>query len=300
MNQRLQQQWCLQGCVRAYQGVSHALAELGTAFAQLYSFKKQFYYQSGWGFHCEDLLVSMAGQGLQGSLWESAARQQFDDKKTLFLLADVDDALTGQIYWAESDCAHTNKNNEIWVFHSSHKKTNLPTTVPDNKIFVYSISPDFAVAHLGKKFQALPTGFAPSLAWNWCGDSISDWDTKSFVENEGWVKKIESSSLSGSEAFLNANTNRLWDRALLYWKDLDGSALRHQLIKDHGLRTHTLDTTSLAWRKDLRLLRQFEEKNVSLEILRGLVVFSPQLASVTDLPGKVESSVQKLRQLSQF
>ncbi|MBY0316544.1 MAG: hypothetical protein K2Q26_13555 [Bdellovibrionales bacterium] len=290
LGQRFKETHGFTSYVRVYQGVSHALMELSQGFKQLYSFKRQIHFHSGFGTHMDDMLIQLSSESVAISPFTSET--VLDEKKTLFCVVDRDDAITTELYHKSIDNYFASKVNYIWVHHQLHKAQGMATTIKDTDIHIYSLGPQLAVAHIGKRLQSLHKGTGPSLDWSALQKMPS---LSSVVENPQWVEAFEGKSIAGSQAFFTSPANRLFDRALLYWTDIESSALRDVLIRDHGVSPNHVDCLSLHRWNELRILAQFEKKGFTPEVFRGLLLFSSELSKDPKIDQKILAAHKSLQ-----
>ncbi|MBY0383863.1 hypothetical protein K2X05_01780 [bacterium] len=291
LNDSLKEQFKTTNQVRVYQSLSQALLETVMGFQSLYSHKRLFSHSLGLGTHADEALLFLSRQGIKGT--EASKETTWDDKKNLFCVLDLDDALTAEIY--ESPASLDEKIFRISILHHQHlfeKKTSEPS---ENEVRIFSFEKG-AIALHGKRCVSLPSVLAPTLHW-------ASWKSEfSFSSNKtqapAWVQKLESQTIANAQPLLSASTKRFYDRAILYWTDVEGEALRQTLIKDHQISQTSLESLSLSRWNELKLITQFEKRGWSPEMFRGALLLSTELASDNKLIEKIEQSVSVLRKRS--
>lgn len=286
-----------EGTVRVFQSMSQAVFEIAMAAQNLYAHKRQFFHSLGYGTHADEGLLFLARQGTKGVEFTVDAVPPLDDKKTLFWLCDVDDAVTGEILHDPSTSSLEAKVFRIWIHHRHHFYKPPPQAIGDNDVFVFAGEDGLVVAHFGKRAASLQMVLAPTLKWE-SGPPLKNFPVRQ--EHKMWVQKIESEKWAGSESFFTAPVSRLFDRAILVWKDLDAGALRELLISKQKLAANHVEAVSLSRWNETRLLAQFEKRQVPGNVFRGTLLLSSELASEASLQIQVESAVQTLRQMSSF
>lgn len=265
----------------------------------IYAHKKQFYYSLGMGTHADEGVLYLARQGTKAIEFPLDQPPQIDDKKTLFWLCDVDDALTAQIYQTPENSALDGKVFRIWISHQRHYFEGLPPVVPDTDIMIYSMgsASGACVVHFGKRAQGLQMLLAPTLHWG-SFPVIKTFDLRQ--ENKSWVEQVEKNQWAGGVAFFEKPGPRIYDRALLVWKNCDASAIRDLLIQDHKVSPSHLEAFSLSRWNETKLIGQFEKRGYSSDVFRGALVISAELAKDTGFQKKIESVVSTLQKMSSF
>jgi hypothetical protein len=293
INERIKNQLNCSAPVRVYQSVSSALLETVMGVQLLYSHKKQFHHAIGTGTHAEESFLFLAKQGIKSIDVSGGDAVEIDDKKSLFMVNDMDDALTGQIY--------TPSIIPEKMFHIkiSHHIQHYRPTVPepgDSEILIFA-GENMAIVCLGKRAQSLQPFFSSGL--NWSGvPEFGGFQAKN--ENEAWVKKVEKEKWAGGEALLLPTQPRIFDRAILYWTGVDAGALRDLMIKGHEIAPDNMETLSLNRWHETRLVGQFEKRGHSAEILRGTLFLSSNLSGDSQFRKKLEHARDHLKKISNF
>jgi hypothetical protein len=184
------------------------------------------------------------------------------------------------------------------VSHHAHHFAQQAPQPKETEVVILSFGSLGAVALFGKRCATLPGVAASTLAWPSSAPKIFPWSEKS--ENAKWVQQVESENWGEGRPLLQKSSSRLSDRALLYWTDLEGEALRQLLIKDCGLNENHLESLSLSRWNEVKLITQFEKRGWSPEIFRGTVIFSTELSKNPDFKKNLETAVKKLRSQSNF
>jgi hypothetical protein len=299
LNERTKDALAATAQVRVYQSVNHALLEIGMSFQVLYSHKRQYLVTtSSLGTHCEDLTVYLSRQGIKSIQQELTSIEPIDDKKTLFWVLDVDDAITAQKYLEVSTPPSDTKVFRIFLFHHQHLVQFPDKNVSETDIYILS-HPETggAVALFGRRAQNISSFICSTLNW----EKFSNiYQFPSKKENKAWVENMEKREWQGSQALLKGINVRLYDRAILTWTTLDGGALRQILIDDYKVNANHLESLSLYRWLDTRLIQQYGQRNWTPEQLRGTLILSSALSEDSDFENKLESALQKLKQLSHF
>jgi hypothetical protein len=264
----------------------------------LYAHKRQFYYSLGYGTHADEGLLYLARQGTKSiEFLADNPPSQIEDKKTLFWLSDIDDVITGQLYQDPPSSTLDTKIFRIWISHRKHFYHPPEKAILDNDIFIYAAEKGPVIAHFGKRAVSLQMSLAPLLHWDYLAP-FKGFETQK--ENQSWVEAVEKEKWAGSESFFKDHPKRLFDRAILVWKNLDASALRELLIRDHQINPDHVESVSLSRWNETKLITQFAKRGIADDIFRGTLLLSSQLSTDSALKIKIEATVESLNKMSTF
>ncbi len=275
--------------LRFYQSLSQALLETVMAFQSLYSHKRQYNTHLGLGTHADEALLFLSRQGIKNIDLRQDAN--LDEKKTLFCLLDTDDAITAELY--RDLYSIDEKIFKIRISHHTHSFENTLPVVLDTEVVLFPFGDKGAIALHGKRCASLPSFLAPTLLWSQQPLPVIPFPRHQ--ENKKWVQDLESSGVAGSQTLPGLADQRIYDRALLTWLDVEGEALRQSLIRDEKLSAGVVESLSLSRWNELKLIPQFEKRGWSPEMFRGTLILSAELAQDAKLLSKIESSVNKIR-----
>lgn len=284
--------------VRVYQSVNHALLEIGSAFSSLYSMKRQYLTTlPGLGTHADDMTVFLSRQGIKGVAQDlTSSSQAIDEKKTLFWIVDRDDAISGQKYVSDAKLKDDSKIFRVFVSHALHLSQWPDANISETDIYVLAHPPTGgAIALFGRRTQNIQSAICPTLSWEKFKD-IAHFPKN--LENKVWVQSLETKSILGSSSLLHNVSERIYDRALLYWKDRDSSSIRDLLIKDHGISPEDVECLSLTKWLDTRLLPQFAIRGWDANAYRGTLILSSRLAADASFEQKLVRTLEKLAKLT--
>ena len=97
------------------------------------------------------------------------------------------------------------------------------------------------------------------------------------------VEEFENSHPAQGEPIFTKDAKRLFDRAVIYWPDMDGWALMTQVAQDLKLQippageNSLLETTSLNRWRGVRTMDWLRPYGFSDEMIRGTVIFARDL-----------------------
>ena len=273
------------GFVQIYQGLQHGLMEVGLGLAQLFPQRKRIHYFKDLTPHFVNLIMALAREGYEVkelTLQDMTSPQKWVDqltRKDLFILYSMDDPILGRLYPVEKleQLTHDKNTFKICVSHNWHNYVDIPKRQSDHKISLYSMDFGYCISHLGERVRL---GELMSNSLNWSGFANKTPTFGALKESRDLIVNFES-ALSGVAPL--SESQRIFDRAVLYWEDIDGLALIDQIAKNMGLpimphgEDKNFETTSLSrWRteKSMGWLKVF---GLSPNQTRGLVVFSHKL-----------------------
>lgn len=275
--------------VRFYQSLQQALLETLMGFQNLYSHKRQFVSNLGLGTHADEALLFLSRQGIKNL--DLTADAGNDEKKTIVHLLDLDDAITAELY--QNKYQLDEKLFRISVSHHHHLLKNSQLEVKETEVLIWSL-PQGALAFHGKRCVSVPTVFAPTLSYG----GVPDVRVHQKTENKTWVQDIESKLIANSQSLKGLSSERIYDRAILAWTDVEGEHLRQVLIKDHDVKADKIEALSLSRWNELKLIAQFEKRGWTPEQFRGVLIVSADLSQDKAFNQKIESAVLKIRKLS--
>lgn len=210
-------------------------------------------------------------------------------KSTLLYLVSDDDPLTGEIFYkaqAESVLA----DQKIYSIRLSTSFLLNPFAIGNYTIWIHQVSPQLTVSVLGDRVNYERLHYRTEVL----GES---WLPATSSENSISVLDFESALQSIAEAPLFSKTSRIFDRAVLAFSDIDGSALRELLIRDvKGLSGDEIETSSLCRWGRLKGTEWLSYQGYRPEQIRGLVAFSVKnLKSIK--PESVIEAYRKIKKL---
>lgn len=296
---------------RVYPNCVHALLECAIGFFQTFSSKKRFYYFKNIDPHFELAITALSKAGLEG---KALSLEQFHrdfawteilDRESGFVFLPDDHPMTGEIY---DNSALIAKLTEKAVFrirlsHNKHLFESLASATPGlvaerSEIRVMQMPPSLldgcAIAVMGERgrFGAV-TAEALSPTTVDTIDELSAMMTDKIVfavpadyeAQKARVVEFETLEIDGLHFFFEStghvNGNRIYDRTVFYFEDMDGSAFLHQLALELGddIQPYDprFDTASLIRWGGLRTMQWLEAQGLSANAIRGLCVIDSKL-----------------------
>jgi hypothetical protein len=198
------------------------------------------------------------------------------------------------------------KDKRVFVIRVSHESFRYEASLrPSNyEISVWSLRPDRALMIGGDRCR-VAASFVSRLPWrSEAAESVLD-DLRQISLTEQTqmkesVTRFETSLLQGFQAFFAADAVRIYDRAVLYHPEFDGSAVIEELskvlhieIKGPGEESK-LETTSPCRWGSLRLADWMSKQGRTEDQIRGLILLSWDLLTPS-LHGTLAGIAQELR-----
>lgn len=277
------------GCdteVFPFQTVDQAVFDLCSALALTYSHKMSIAVVENTGpfFHRISVHFSRLGYNVQTYKMNSneSVSESLDDwlaglkKDTLFVLADLDDVFTGQLFDLSNILAEFEKKKifQIVLSHSVHR-CRAPSDPTDFEISVRQTRSGRVVAFLGSRAKVLPVHV---LSLDWSKENTENYALATVLtEEKTRVEKLEAALPAGAKAYFSFDSSRIFDRAVLYWQDVDGYSLADEVcralgeeMKDVGEEKRIEATSLCRWNflSDFHWIGDFAQ---------GLVVFSAEM-----------------------
>jgi hypothetical protein len=281
--------------VQVYAGFQHALTEASQGLARLFSHKKTIALVTPTEPALEAIAIAFSEEGY--TVKNATAQEVADPEwlapiqnELLFVLMSEDDPVTGRL----NDLSPINaalKEKRIFrivLSHASH--TISPIARPHIfEVRVLSLKPEVALIVAGERFRVIPT-LASRLPWS---DQNPAEDLKIQSSFEADILAFEDQLPPGFKVYFNKGDARVFDRAVIFHPQLDGSAVIDQLAESSGKKialagaaTPYDSSSPCRWNNprftDWLLTRGFSEETVrGLIIIDGAYVkgLGPSLAS---------------------
>ena len=281
------------GFVRVHQGLPHALMEVGLGLSKLLPHKKRFYYFKDLNPHFNPLFMALATEGYEAkelSLKDMECPREWvegiDSRRDLFVLYSVDDPVFSRLFSTDKMESLTSGKRlfRLCVSHNKHKYIEGPKEQDSYKINLYSMDFQTCISHFSKEAPSEEI-ISSSLNWSHMSQQVPLFN--SLKENKDLILSFER-AVNTEPLF--ENIPRIFDRAIVYWEDMDGLALIDQVSKNRGLslappgEDQNFETTSLSrWGsgKSMEWLRAFD---LSPNQQRGLVIFRTNYCRTPLLP----------------
>jgi hypothetical protein len=270
--------------VKVHPGIIPALREITLGLSQLFPHKMTIAYQPKVAFYIDECLKTFSRQGYKTLPLDGNE----PPKDTLAVIIANDHPVTAELY-NNTILTHGLSEKKVFIIRLSHNEhffREPPKSISPYEVTVFDNN-ESAISIAGEraKFTAY---ISPNL--NWKQKIELPFNTKKERENE--VKGFEKNLPKGANLFFAKEVPRLYDRSLIYWKDIDGLAIVSEMHEPLGER---LDTLSICRWGNAQAFRPYLP-DVSDEALRGTVIISSEIIN-EKLKEKFETVTQKVLQI---
>lgn len=207
-------------------------------------------------------------------------------KSCLFFATSKLDPLTGELFDHSLLQVELEKLKTVFIEITDASLQNPKALeVGPYNIKLFSITHDLSVAILGERVRIDRLHFDSLYFSNESVRQVRELNLAG-EENKAEIQKFETACGSFCDVPLLARP-RVYDRAVLSFKDIDSSALAELLIEQEGLSQGDIEVGSLCKWQDARKLQWLAQQGFSPEQIRGLVIIrskavSSQLASAVE------------------
>lgn len=271
---------------RVFKGLSHALFEITQGLIKQFPHRKKVYYFKGLDPSHDLAMMALSREGfavqtLPFSTFD--APQQFVaslDKEALFILYSEDDPILGKKFpVAELEALlKTQKIFRVRASHNTFRFQDEHHNIDKEEVRVFSMRTNLALALLGERAKMTPL-VVEGLPWHA--------DVKEQIFSEIQLKKESRDLIVNFEKqhpgdstpfFAVDDNNRIFDRAVVYWKDMDGWAFLSELAKELTIELAQpgedlrFESTSHSRWNDLRAMGWLKNHALTAEQIRGLII----------------------------
>lgn len=296
--------------VRTYQGLAHAVYEICKSTGQFMAHKKNIALISGQTDVFQKNLGFIYKDGFDVQVLEHQnllnVKEWVDQlpKETCYVVFAEDHPVTAQLYPFVEQLDELLNAKRIYSFRVSHFQHfyDSPQVKPYS-VRICSYSADCAVAVLGERFRS-PALFCEGMDWN-TEKLLHIMESERSLRqlNRLLVEDFEKQISEFAKLFFDSETMRIYDRATCYFPDVNAEALGDLILKKMGLTSEEgwkkMATTSLChWGQGAapKMFRHWWRPEPSIEILRGMLIFSIEILSTKDFAKFVLSSYEELKQ----
>lgn len=279
--------------------LAHAVTEVVKGLAQLFPHKMNIAIRRDTSPHIENIAKGFSRDGLQAVPMTAGDIVDVDGalaklgKSALIYIAADDDVLTGEIFYS-GELEKKLSDQKVFSLRISHDFFNKPLALGPYSIWIHQIAENLVLTAFGERvvmerlFFPLEGEFYP---WPQALRKVE--------ENKAAVMGFEESCQTFAKTPLYNKVNRLYDRAVLIFEDIDGSALRDLLLQEVGdLKPDFIETSSLCRWGRLKGVEWLYYQGYTLEQVRGLVAIS-SMALGSELTKNVERIYRKIKRLQE-
>ncbi len=281
------------GSLKIVAGPRQALKEVTLGIVRQFPHKKKIYFFRGIDPMLETAVAGLAAEGctVQGLDAKLMSRpdelNQAIDADALLVLVSEDDPLLGRLNELEAleRLSETAKFFLIRVSHFHHRYLPLTTQFPRHLIRVNSLGPRLAVILTSARVR-WPIQFVEST-----GLPIDALPSVLTLKNQELVNPMaierfeDLATTFGAFPAFPAGTHRVPDRAIIYWKDMDGLAVMERLADRMGLlipaagEPTPIETTSLNRWRATKAMAWLVNYGFTDEMVRGSLILDHDLLS---------------------
>lgn len=281
---------------RIFKGLSHALFEITQGLIKQFPHRKKIFYFKG-----QDPSHDLAMMALsrEGCMVQALPLSTFDapeefvasiDKDALFILYSEDDPILGKKFPVEK-LEKLLKEKKIFRVSASHHAFRFQDDyhgIDKEEVRVFSLKNNLALALLGERAKMTPL-VVEGLPWREDAKETIFKELAEHKEQKKIILDFENQKPGDATPFFKEGDLRVFDRAILYWKDMDGWAFLSELGKELGIQfaepgeDQRFETTSHSRWHDLRAMGWLKNHGLDAEQIRGLVIvdagqITPKLA----------------------
>ncbi len=299
--------------VRAFKGLHAALCEVTQSLSQQFPHKKKAYFFKGMDPSLEGAMMALSRSGVQVEALElssldSGSWREALSTDSLCAVYSADDPLLGRRYSVselESELLQK-KIFSLRVSHALHHFEALPQELARPQLRVLSMGSDLALAFTHSRLRFV-TPIAEGQSWpQQINSHLAEQLGRLGQDKESMdlVKAFEGSGPAGAESLWGPeNHQRIYDRALIYWPDMDGGAVIETLA---GLLSHALqppgqdfllESSSLSRWGGLRSMDWLKAQGLGPEVIRGLVILDQSLLTRPNILQILEQTRQHVVKL---
>ncbi|MEO0336285.1 MAG: hypothetical protein AAF202_07815 [Pseudomonadota bacterium] len=216
--------------VKPYMGLYHGLAELTRGMARQFPTKKEILYLKDFDPTVDPHVMALAREGYKVTAVTEAELAGAESiveglgRETLCFVLSMDDPVFGLKSKSEKllELLREKKVFTILVSHNSHFYSEPPTELLRTEAQLHTVSSGLTLGFLGARYKFAPF-LAEGLPWPDIDFDLLKSKYCQKLETEK-VATLEAEPIAGSESVFSER-DRVKDRALLFWRDLDGHAL---------------------------------------------------------------------------
>jgi hypothetical protein len=277
--------------IRIFESMAQATYESVVGLRRLYQLKKKIYFFKNQDPHLEHPLRTMAKEGLilqpldWGVMKDSSEFIKSLDRESHFVAYSVDDPVLGFFHETDHMDQSLLEQNifRIRISYSRHLHSEWPK-IDKNTVHLLGLPDGRALGFLGDRVKFPPQG-VDILDWS-NADVRSYQGLKSSArEFPEQVKQFEQRSDLGFKPLLSQDKKRIFDRAAVYWPDLDSSAVLELLLTELGIgpapagKISQVESLSLSRWGGIKGFEWLVEQGIAKEVLRGALVIDANLLS---------------------
>lgn len=297
--------------VRCYHGLSQAAFEITQGTAQFLSHKRAIAAVLGQTPVFEGLLPFYYKDTYQV---QTIAAVELHDvkawvdglhKDTAFVMVAEDHPVTGEVYPFVEELDQLLNAKRIITIRVSHLRHFYDKIeVKPYTVRLCSFTENVAVAVLGERFRS-PSLSAHTQFWNQ-DEFVSQWEQsqKSRHLAAEKITEFEAKMSACSRPWFQKGTQRVMDRAVIVFPDVSGEALAQTLFRKLQIKPEEgwqkINSTNLCHWQTQKMFQSWWLPTPSAEVLRGLMIISPELLETKDFAKNLISAYEEVRSLQSW
>lgn len=293
--------------VRAFRGLSHGVYEITQSLAQVYVHKRHLALVKGLSPAFDFMVTHFLRDSYQIQSVDIRSLKSDEDlnlwvqglhKDTLFAMWPEDHPVTGEVslFLQLDKLLNDKKIFSIRVSHHRHfyeKDAILPYSIR-----ICSYSQECALSLQGARIRNLAL-LARQMYWH---DETYLAEIKKATPPLASPLLVESFEAAFPQYayFQQSFKNRLYDRSVLCFKDLNAEAICRILVsKEIEMQMHIATTSACIWGNS-KMFTSWWLPTPSMEELRGLLIISHILLQNKNMENQLRSAVEQIKKLSTF
>lgn len=289
-----------------FPGVGAALAELTMGLSRQFPHRRKIFYFKSVDPALEEAAIQMSREGCQIQPLALDVLSRPDELKTildsnaLFVLAADDDPLLGRRFDLKSleEITEGKKIFLIRVSNGAFRFSARPAAYTRNTFHVHRMAVDVSPVLTSARLN-WPIQFANRLQLPENSLDVIRATTSAALSSESAILKLESALIAGAKPIFDSQTPRVFDRAVIFWPDLDGWTVLTRLSErlkiplDHSL----LETTSLHRWKGVKTMDWLYGLGFLPEMIRGTLIIDQSLLTRADFATHLEAVCSEIRKI---
>ena len=288
-------------------GMYHALAELTKGLAKQFPTKKEVLYLKDFDPCVEPHVMSLAREGYKVTAVSESELQSPEKvvenlgRETLCFVLSIDDPILGLKSNSQELLSQLREKKifTILVSHNQHFYEAAPQEVERTEAHLHAMKAGLTLGFLGARYK-FGAMMADGLPWPEINIEFLKSKYSQSLQVTA-VETIEEACPRGAESVFSEHA-RIKDRALLFWRDLDGHAVIELLAEKAGQKLEgprlggALDTLSLSRWGGVNTMK-WAEKAFGLNALQvrgSVMIHQSWLAEQTDGASSIEEVVSEI------
>lgn len=301
------------GAAKVFWGLSQALLENLISAARQFPLKKKVYFFRSLDPVIDGVMKHLAREGLSLQPMTLEEFRQPESwiatigKDTLAVVAPVDDVFFGRRHDVSAihEALKAQRILQIFVSHGRHRIDGRPIVESPFDLHLLNYSADICLGLFGERAR-LPHFMTETLPWteDMHRRIVEILELAAVPERKDLIRRFESQGLAGARPhFALDDSDRLFDRAVVYWEDMDATAMIEELAERLSLpllppgMDANLETPSLSRWGGIRDMDWLVQQGFTAERVRGTVVIAADLIERADFAPAFQAARERILEL---